>query len=68
MKKLEVLEIERSDLVKKHFEDGRRPIWRLSDEAEQTMWGADMVVFSGQIIKNRAGRITASLRDMLENW
>jgi hypothetical protein len=62
MKKIEVLEIEETDLVKSQHG------WRLNSEAKAQFQIAEMAVFMGQIVKNRKGLTTSNIKRMLEEW
>lgn len=68
MKKIEALELEEEDLEDKRAEGSSSPHWKLKDAARRAMQESSLVVFSGQVVKNRAGRITSDLGQMLENW
>jgi hypothetical protein len=68
MKKIEALEIEEQDLEDKRWEGMTSPRWKLSEEARNAVTSASLVMFSGQVVKNRGGRITAQLDHMLMNW
>jgi len=68
MKKIEALELEEEDLEDKRDEGSSFPRWKLKDTARQAMQESSLVVFSGQVVKNRSGRITSDLSQMLQNW
>ena len=68
MKKIEALELEATYLEDKRTENTTRPRWRLKKDAEDAMRLSSLVLFSGQVVKNRTGRITSDLESMLTNW
>jgi hypothetical protein len=68
MKKIEAVEIEREDLEDIREAGSSSPRWRLKEQPLREMYLAELVIFSGQVVKNRTGRITADLPGMLSNW